>query len=60
VDDHFRPISYEELIQLTPAPDAILTELDTYPKDYAEYYYENDDIEMDEMPSSVAPRPDAY
>lgn len=60
VDNHFNPMSFEELIQLTPAPDAILTELNTYPKDYAEYYYENGDIQFHEMPSSQLPRDDAY
>jgi len=60
VDSHFSPISYEELIQLTPAPDAILAELNKAPKDYAEYYYENGNVPMQEMPSSAAPRPDAY
>ena len=60
VDNHFNPMPFEELIQLTPVPDAILAELNTYPKDYAEYYYENGDIYMQETPSSVLPRADAY
>jgi hypothetical protein len=51
---------YEDLIQLTPAPDAILTELNTYPKGYAEYYYDNGNIQMQEIPSSQLPRADAY
>jgi hypothetical protein len=51
---------FVELIQLTPAPDAILTELNKYPKDYAEYYYENGDIDMNEAQSSELPRADAY
>ena len=62
VDTHlniqFMP--FAELIQLTPAPDAILAELNKAPKDYAEYYYENGDIRMDEAPSSELPRADAY
>ena len=60
VDNHFNPMPFAELIQLTPAPDAILTELNKYPKDYAEYYYENGDIQIIEMPSSQLPRADAY
>lgn len=60
VDTHLNLMPFEELIELTPAPDAILDELNTYPKDYAEYYYENGDIEMVEAPSSQLPRADAY
>ena len=60
IDNHFKPMPFEELIELTPEPDAILTELNKYPKDYAEYYYENGDIQMDEMQSSELPRADAY
>lgn len=60
VDSHLNLMPFEELIQLTPAPDAILTELNKYPKDYAEYYYENGDIRMQEFPSSQLPRADAY
>lgn len=60
VDRHFNAMPFEELIQLTPAPVAILTELNTYPKDYAEYYYENGDIQFHEMTSSYLPRDDAY
>lgn len=60
VDSHFNPMPFAELIQLTPVPSAILAELNTYPKDYAEYYYDSGDIEMDEIPSSDLPRADAY
>lgn len=60
VDTHFKPMPFAELIQLTPAPDAILAELNKYPKDYAEYYYENGNIQMRELPSSALPRADAY
>jgi hypothetical protein len=60
VDSHLNLMPFAELIQLTPAPDAILDELNKYPKDYAEYYYENGDIIMQEMPSSQLPRADAY
>jgi hypothetical protein len=60
VDTHINFMPFAELIQLTPAPDAILTELNKYPKDYAEYYYGNGDIQMQEYPSSQLPRPDAY
>lgn len=60
VDTHMNFMLFEELIQLTPAPDAILAELNKAPKDYAEYYYENGDIQMQEAPSSALPRADAY
>lgn len=60
VDTHINFIPFEELIQLTPAPDAILAELNKAPKDYAEYYYENGDIMGYEIPSSALPRDDAY
>jgi hypothetical protein len=51
---------FAELIQLTPQPTAILNKLNTHSKDYAEYYYENEDIQMQEYPSSVLPRANAY
>ena len=60
VDSHLNLMPYAELIELTPAPDAILTELNTYPKEYAEYYSENGYIYMQEYPSSALPRADAY
>lgn len=61
VDAHINFMPFAELIELTPAPDAILTELNTYPKDYAEYYYENGDIQMQEVPRPPLPsRADAY
>jgi len=60
VDTHINLISFEELTQLTPAPDAILAELNKAPKDYAEYDYENGDIWGRETPSSALPRDDAY
>lgn len=60
VDNHLNLMPFAELIQLTPTPDAILAELNKAPKDYAEYYYENGDIYMHEMPSSALPRDDAY
>lgn len=60
VDAHPGLMPFAELIQLTPAPDAILTELNTHPEDYAEYYYENGDIQIQEYPSSQLPRADAY
>ncbi len=60
VDTHINFMPFTELTQLTPAPDAILAELNKAPKDYAEYYYENGDIQMLEMPSSQLPRADAY
>ena len=60
VDTHINFMPFTELTQLTPSPDAILAELNKAPKDYAEYYYENGDIQMREMPSSQLPRADAY
>lgn len=60
VDTHPGLISFAELIQLTPQPTAILNKLNTHPKEYAEYYYANEDIQMQEYPSSVLPRADAY
>ena len=60
VDTHIHFMPFAELIELTPAPDAILTELNKDGKGYAEYYYENRDIEFIETPSSQLPRADAY
>lgn len=60
VDTHLNLMPFEELIELTPTPNAILAELNTHPEEYAEYYYENGDIQMQEVPSSQLPRADAY
>jgi hypothetical protein len=60
VDTHIHFMPFEELIELTPTPNAILAELNTHPEEYAEYYYENGDIDMEEAPSSELPRADAY
>lgn len=60
VDTHPGLMSFAELIQLTPQPTAILNKLNIHPKEYAEYYYANEDIQMQEIPSSELPRVDAY
>lgn len=60
VDTHIYFIPFEGLIELEPKPDAILDELNQDGKGYAEYYYGNDDIDMEEAPSSELPRADAY
>ena len=46
VDSHYHFMPFNELIHLTPAPDEILDELNNDSKGYAEYYYENGDVDM--------------
>lgn len=45
VDRHpYDLMPFNELIQLTPAPNAIINELNRFPQRYLEYYYEEGDL----------------